>query len=389
LKPGQTIQVEDAIKAIVTRSANDVAVVIAEAVAGSEDSFARAMTGKARSLGMSRTVYMNASGLPDDAQITTARDQALLGRVIQERFPKYYKYFSTTRFTFRGKSISSHNRLLGKVTGVDGIKTGFINASGFNLVTSMRRNNRHLVAVVLGGYSASARDARMRELLENYVRVASVKQTAPTLAQVKEPAAPSTAQRIAAAVISPAKADPAPTSAIPVPRSAPAAMPGSDDPLEPISVKTVPVKTASLGAHPSVPVPPGDIAQVETGSALSYAETPPPPPQPGVLGVLPVRVASATPAAHVGPAAPAEPHRSGWMIQIGAFDQEKEAKQRLASAQSRAKSLLGIANGFTERVTKGDKTLYRARFAGLDKDQADAVCQYLKKNDIACMTLKN
>ncbi len=395
LKPGQTIQVEDAIKAIVTRSANDVAVVIAEAISGSEDSFAKAMTGKARGIGMNRTVYMNASGLPDDAQITTARDQALLGRVIQERFPKYYKYFSTTRFTFRGNSISSHNRLLGKVTGVDGIKTGFINASGFNLVTSMKRNNRHLVAVVLGGYSASARDARMRELLENYVRVASVKQ--PVLAQAKEPAAPSPAQRIAAAVISPAKADPAPTSAIPVPRSAPAAVPGSDDPLQPISVKTVsvkaaPTKIATLGGQS--PVPPADIAHTEAGPELGYAETRPPAPQPGVLGVLPVRVASAAPGAHIAPtaipaAAPAEPHRSGWMIQIGAFDQEKEAKQRLASAQSRAKSLLGIANGFTERVTKGDKTLYRARFAGLDKDQADAVCQYLKKNDIACLTLKN
>ncbi len=111
---------------------------------------------------MMHTVYKNASGLPDDEQVTTARDQAMLGRAIQERFPRYYKYFSTRSFTFRGQSIRNHNRLLGRVEGVDGIKTGYIRASGFNLVTSVQRGNRHVVAVVLGGASAGSRDARMR-----------------------------------------------------------------------------------------------------------------------------------------------------------------------------------------------------------------------------------
>jgi D-alanyl-D-alanine carboxypeptidase len=135
LRAGQTIRVEDAIKGLVTRSANDAAVVIAEAIGGDEDDFAQMMTRKARSLGMSRTVYRNANGLPNDEQVTTARDQATLGRAIQERFPRYYKYFSTRSFTFRGQRISNHNRLLGSVDGVDGIKTGYIRASGFNLVT--------------------------------------------------------------------------------------------------------------------------------------------------------------------------------------------------------------------------------------------------------------
>ena len=159
MKPGSTIAVEDAIKGIVTRSANDASVVVAEAIAGDEDDFAKLMTRKAQALGMTRTVYKNASGLPDDDQITTARDQSILGRAVQERFPRYYKYFSTRSFTFRGQSIGNHNRLLGRVEGVDGIKTGYIRASGFNLVTSVHRGNRYVVAVVMGGSSAGSRDA--------------------------------------------------------------------------------------------------------------------------------------------------------------------------------------------------------------------------------------
>src|SRR3984893_12012879 len=183
LKSGSTIQVEDAIKGIVTRSANDAAVVIAEAIAGDEDDFAKLMTRKAQTLGMTHTVYKNASGLPDDDQVTTARDQAVLGRAIQERFPRYYKYFSTRSFTFRGQSIGNHNHLLGRVEGVDGIKTGYIGASGFNLVTSVHRGNRYLVAVVMGGSSAGSRDARMRELISDKIAHAATKRTAPMIAE--------------------------------------------------------------------------------------------------------------------------------------------------------------------------------------------------------------
>jgi len=177
LRPGQTIKVEDAIKGLVTRSANDAAVVIAEAIAGDESDFAKLMTRKARALGMTRTVYRNASGLPDDEQVTTARDQATLGRAIQERFPRYYRYFSTTAFNYHGHSIRNHNKLLGNVEGVDGIKTGYTRASGFNLVTSMRRGNRHLVGVVLGGRSGGSRDAIMRNLLAENLEKAATKRT--------------------------------------------------------------------------------------------------------------------------------------------------------------------------------------------------------------------
>src|SRR5436190_3799222 len=177
LRPGQSIRVEDAIKGLVTRSANDAAVVIAEAIAGDEGDFARQMTRKARALGMTRTVYRNASGLPDDNQVTTARDQSTLGRAIQDHFPRYYRYFSTVAFNYRGHSIRNHNRLLGNVEGVDGIKTGYTRASGFNLVTSMRRGNRHLVGVVLGGRSGGSRDAIMRNLLAENLEKGANKRT--------------------------------------------------------------------------------------------------------------------------------------------------------------------------------------------------------------------
>ncbi len=177
LRPGQTIRVEDAIKGLVTRSANDAAVVISEALGGSEDEFAKMMTRKARALGMSKTVYKNASGLPDDDQVTTARDQSTLGRAIQDRFPKYYRYFSTAAFTYRGKVIRNHNHLLGRVEGVDGIKTGYTRASGFNLVTSMKRGNRFLVGVVMGGRSGGSRDAIMRNLLAEHLDEASTRRT--------------------------------------------------------------------------------------------------------------------------------------------------------------------------------------------------------------------
>src|SRR6185312_10318459 len=183
LKPGSAIRVEPAIRAIVTKSANDVAVIVAEAIGGDEAAFARMMTAKARALGMNQTTYRNASGLPDDQQITTARDQAVLGRAIQDRFPNYYHYFATRTFEYRGHAIRNHNHLLGAVDGMDGIKTGYIHDSGFNIVTSVRRANRHLVAVVFGGRSAQARDARVRSLLENNINIAAIKRTAPPVVE--------------------------------------------------------------------------------------------------------------------------------------------------------------------------------------------------------------
>jgi D-alanyl-D-alanine carboxypeptidase len=406
LKAGSTISVEEAIGGMVTRSANDAAVVVAENLGGSESEFGRLMTRKAQALGMSKTVYRNASGLPDDEQVTTARDQATLGRAIQERFPNYYKYFSIRSFAYRGQSIGNHNRLLGRVEGVDGIKTGYTRASGFNLVTSVRRENHHIVAVVLGGASAGSRDARMRTLIDEYIDDASTKRAATMVAdatpKAESKAAPKpdskNTQRytVASATSTPVRLDPPTTAAIPKPRPST----GSTDPIRPVVVKTLnvkpggPVQTASLlpfhmpSAAPAAEPP----AEVVPPVAVKAEIPQPAPVRAGILGVLPGRTAtaSADPAPSAAPvkASKSQAH-SGWMIQVGAYPAEDEARQRLSAVKSKASRLLSSADPFTETVVKGGSTLYRARFAGLDREQAETVCKYLKRNDVECMTLKN
>lgn len=166
LKPGSSIRVEDAIRALVTKSANDVAVAIAEALGGTERRFAGMMTRRAGALGMTRTRFMNASGLHNSGQITTARDMARLARFIIRSRPEYYSYFSTKTFSYKGNVYHNHNRLMGTYRGMDGMKTGYIVPSGFNLVASAVRDDRRLIGVVFGGRSASSRNARMAALLD-------------------------------------------------------------------------------------------------------------------------------------------------------------------------------------------------------------------------------
>ncbi|MDR3421374.1 MAG: serine hydrolase [Xanthobacteraceae bacterium] len=404
LKPGQTIAVEDAIKAVVTKSANDAAVAIAEALSGDEDEFAKLMTQKAHALGMSHTTYVNASGLPDDDQNTTARDQALLGRDIQERFPRYYKYFSTQEFVYRGREMRNHNHLLGVVGGVDGIKTGYTRASGFNLVTSVHRDGCYIVAVVLGGRSASERDARMRELIGAHIKEASLRRSTPVVAAKTEPRGDVQPIAFARAPLS-SHTDPAPA-----PNAHSRVTVGSSDPIQPVMVKTISYRTAppqtALAPLPNlVPVadsvssPPAASPPVRTLPATAPVAT-----APSTILVAssdPAAIATASKAEPAKPEpvksepvkpAPAPPQvraRGGWLIQIGAFDGEDEAKQHLNAAQLKAPTMLAAADPFTERVQKGDKALYRARFAGFDKAMAEAACKQLKRTDIECMTVRN
>jgi len=441
LKPGQTITVEDAIKGIVTRSANDAAVVIAEDLGGSEAAFAKLMTQKARALGMGHTTYVNASGLPDDDQISTARDQALLGRAIQDRFPRYYKYFSTQAFEFRGETIRGHDHLLSEVEGVDGIKTGFTRASGFNLLTSLHRDGRYLVAVVMGGTTASERDARMRELLADHIKEAALRRTAPMIADASvhrdEPLAFAKSPLASAMTATPvpSRADPAPTASV----NARAAAAAANDPIRPvlvrtISYRTVPVQTASLAPMPMLvpvapPAPqaaashrPQPAAATEQRPTVVASAAPtvelkgpapqaalPPPAKPTPITIAPVapaqisakveqapldsdraEIADAQPAKleTAIPAGPIHAH-GGWLIQIGAFDEESDAKQHLSAAQLKLHAALAAKDPFTERVQKGDKALYRARFAGFDKATAEATCRELKRSDFQCMALKD
>jgi len=166
LVPGDSVQVQDLILGVVTKSANDAAAVLAEGLAGSESAFADRMTAKARQLGMTSTVYRNASGLPDPEQRTTARDVAQLALALYHDFPREYRYFSTRQFLFRGRVIATHNHLLDWYEGADGIKTGYIGASGFNLAASAVRNGHRLIGVVMGGASAGSRDREMAGLLD-------------------------------------------------------------------------------------------------------------------------------------------------------------------------------------------------------------------------------
>jgi len=464
LRPGQTIRVEDAIKGLVTRSANDAAVVIGEAIGGDEEDFAKMMTRKARALGMTKTVYRNASGLPDDDQVTTARDQATLGRAIQERFPRYYRYFSTTSFTFRGRSIANHNHLLGSMEGIDGIKTGYTRASGFNLVSSIRRGNRHLIGVVLGGRSAGSRDATMRSLLaENLEKARTVRTAAAItergssgadvdLADATETRsrslAPSVVSRAFAAIAAanaPAQPKveqkvepPAPLTNGVIQSQPLSVIPGTSEPMKPVRVKTVLVKAGPLkvasATTPSQPAPvtsaiPAartEAAAETSGTVIAKAETTKTelsrpedaraelPRQPpgfgtghGILGVLP---ASSVPAAsgsqavatieptrsqpqqnvqQDNPAKPAVTH-TGWMIQVGALDSAGEAQQRIEAARNSARGLLNKADPFTEEATsKDNRKIFRARFAGLERDQAEAACRALKRATISCMTIRN
>jgi D-alanyl-D-alanine carboxypeptidase len=488
LRPGQTIRVEDAIKGLVTRSANDAAVVIAEAIAGDEDDFAKLMTHKARALGMTRTVYRNASGLPDDDQVTTARDQSTLGRSIQDRFPRYYRYFSTETFNYHGQSIRSHNHLLGSVEGVDGIKTGYTRSSGFNLVTSMRRGNRHLVGVVMGGRSGSSRDAIMRNLLAENLEKAASKRTVAAIternpadanadvaeaeaasrptqtvqvqgavqaaSEAPEPAAAPPARSAvrasrssilaaAAAAVPPpqAKPEPAPFTNGVIQAQSIAAIPGSSEPMKPVKVKTVQIKAGQMklaaagAAQPATPITSAIPARPdvpETSSAImakaesnkgesnkaesNKVDVPRTemPPQPanhgtgnGLLGVLPASSASASSTSQAMAYADTPPHgqpqavqqngaikpvavHTGWIIQVGALESESEARQRLEIAREQARGMLSKADPFTEPVVaKGERKLFRARFAGLDSDQAEAVCRTLKRSDISCFTVRN
>ncbi len=167
LKAGSYITVENAILSLVTKSANDMATVLAEAVGGSEDNFCKMMTERAKSLGMKNTAFYNPSGLPHPKQRTTAYDMAKLSMSLLKHYPNYYQYFNTRHFQYNGRHHRNHNRLLSKYRGLDGIKTGYIRDSGFNLVASAKRKGKRIVAVVMGGKTALSRDQHMMRLLDS------------------------------------------------------------------------------------------------------------------------------------------------------------------------------------------------------------------------------
>jgi D-alanyl-D-alanine carboxypeptidase len=383
LRAGQTIRVDTAIRALAVRSANDVAVVVAENVSGSVAAFASRMTRTARSIGMKNTTFRNPSGLPDSRQKTTARDMALLGRALQDRFPKKYSYFSTRHLSYGKKKYRNTNRLLGAVRGVDGIKTGYTRASGFNLVTSINRDGRKIVAVVMGGKTGKSRNAQMKSLISRYLRKAKRgKRTAPLLvarASSRIPPLPKNRPQNGATDIA------APgliTNAL----GAPAMVSGS--------------KPSPLATGLTDPI--GEqIASAAGVTELGYARSESA--ERARLATL-VEVSAARQANNVAASQSGDRTRSekmadvkdetplpgGWRIQIGATPSEKAARRLLTDARSRAADILGSADPFTEPVKKDGTVLFRARFAGFaGKQEARTVCANLKRRSFSCLAVPN
>jgi D-alanyl-D-alanine carboxypeptidase len=333
---------------------------------------------------------------------------ALLSLAIQDRFPKYYPYFAIRSFTWRGVAIGNHNKLLGRVDGVDGIKTGYTRASGFNLVTSVNRGNRQIVAVVLGGRTGAARDELMRDLIAENIRHARVgPRTAPRFAETPVPMPPR----------NPAvgrTAQPAPGSAEPVQRRpvrTVAVAKGGELVAEGDGDKSDAVLAISTLSAESVrePIRVTPMALAPDGKLVTFAPPPPPPPvasasaqsspeieRAQVASTLKqetpptARAAAATAVSEISDSTPtASVARGSWIIQIGAFAREEQARDRLNEARAIAAPILAKGNPYTEKSSKGRSEIYRARFAGFDEASAKRACETLKKNDFNCFAARN
>jgi len=373
LRAGATIKLGDAMRAVAVRSANDMAVVIAEHISGSVPAFAERMNATARRLGMKSSTFRNPNGLPNPAQVTTARDMAILGRALYAHYPKASALFATRTFRYGKRSMRNTNKLLGAVKGVEGIKTGYTRASGYNLVTSVRRDGKHIIAVVLGGKSGKARNARMTKLITAYLPKAGRGGGAPALV---------------ADVVAPTEAEAVTTTTVAV------AMPR----LRPGNAPLV-AAAAPIGRRPAAaPVEEAAFVAPEDSAAIAYAEDP-----------IAARIQAATamaevasarwngkprPAAGEAPvlvaAAPQAPAPAGWHVQIGAYPSQDAAHAMLENARAKAGGKLKSAKAFTQATAKEGVTLYRARFAGFkSKNEARGICRLLQKKSFSCMAVTN
>ena len=393
-RPGATIRVRYAIMAMVTKSANDVATAVAENLSGSESRFAARMTRTARRIGMTRTTFRNASGLPDSRHVTTARDMATLGLRLQRDFPRYFRYFSIKRFAYKGRRYGNHNRLLGRIRGVNGIKTGYTRASGYNLTSSVQRGRKRIVAVVMGGRTGRARNAYMTRLinqsfaryrLSSANRIAStaghppgyrpVKTTRIASVKIKQPPLPRIKpQRMAAAtpVIKKVAALKKPTVRKPakmqdriVART-----------VVPVNGKTF--RTASMlnGAnHGAIDASFSDDPESRKADMLAFASTGKPVIRP--VSDRKTNTAKAQP----------DPHSGTWNIQIGAFPTRTGAQMRLQKAVKKAARNLRNKEPFTMEVKKGGALVYRARFSGFTRKTARRTCRALSRRGFGCFAL--
>ena len=384
LKPGSSILVKDAIKALITKSANDVAVIVAENLAGSEYRFTQLMTWKARKMGMNKTVFVNASGLPDKRQTTTARDMITLGLRIQKDFPQFYPLFKTKRFSYRGKVYKNHNGLMSRMPGIDGIKTGYTRASGFNLTSSIWKGRKHVVAVVMGGRTARKRDNFMARVLNKSLRkarngktktqfvAANFARKAPKrrLARVERQPRKQVAQRPQKHIAQPPKAKRVVSKTVAQNeeklkiQKAVASKKLAQLPAQDIVVRTKDQSRMSQSAEDAALKQTVPNSKVEIDEAVTtgdiQAET------------------KKTPIMTTPPEGP-------YHIQIGAFGSAEDAERRLHSIGSRAGKLLKGHKSFTMLVPTNN--VYRARFAGFSEADARKTCRQLKKKSIDCMAI--
>lgn len=421
LKEGEEITVRNAIRALVTKSANDVARAVAEHIGGTEVGFGKMMTEKARLLGMSKTTLRNASGLPDAEQVTTARDMLTLALHLQDHFPQHYHFFSTRAFKYRGRTYRNHNGLLRTYPGTDGMKTGYIRMSGFNVVTSVRRGQRHVVGVVFGGRTAASRNAEMRDLLNRTISKASTKKTrapAPVAfyrATPPKPARPPEPDKPVASVTA--------TKPVVTASSAPALKASSSTPTISIAkVRHVSVappagssdRQADLAKAGASPPPAGatDPTRVVLGRApstlqdqaasLSRSESAlarlsftdkayaaPVAAEPVTSAVAQPERDRVRPVPAAAPVSASKPLASGgYHVQVGAYTTAAEAKKALVTTLEQASTLLAEAAPLTMPVKSGARQLYRARFAGFDSSAARNTCQELRQRQIDCFVAK-
>jgi len=338
LDAGETISVRDVILGLITKSANDAAAVAAEGLGGTEDHFGELMTQRARRLGMANTTFQNASGLPDPGQVTTARDMARLSRALIRDFPHYYNYFSTPEFTYAGRRHANHNRLMNWYEGADGIKTGFIRASGFNLAASAVRENRRVIGVVMGGPSPVARDQYMGKLLDvGFSRILD----APSdmrVAAAPAPSAPSIGEPPSRA----AKAG--------QPQTVAQAVPARATPAEEKAARTKTVKRAKPDGEPP------------SGMSL---------------------IASAHAAARETTSAPA----GGWAVQVGAFNRIDAARRAAENAAKLASGPLSDAGIEISTLARKKNTVHRARLVGLSEGEAKEACRILESRKHDCLMM--
>jgi D-alanyl-D-alanine carboxypeptidase len=312
LAEGETITVEQAIRALIVQSANDVAVVVAEHLAANEQRFAREMTMKAFQLGLTDTRFVNASGLPAARQVTTARDIARLAHALKRDFEDYMHYFEETRFTWKDQTHHTHNSLVGTLDGVDGLKTGYIRASGFNIAVTVNREDTRLIAVVMGGVSPSVRDGHTRDLINAGYAALSAREETANLASLD------------------------------VPR------------LNPLREHRL--MTAELR---------GQLAPDAMGSAE---------------GMAPVQVVVEEPSVHL---------ERTWAIQVGAYVNAIAAQARLETVETFVQDATSFrAEKHVSPVSRSNQQLWRARFTGLNADQARELCAGLASRGEDCMAIE-